>query len=1164
MLRIINIQGIRKGFMDKERVFEILEIEETKDEDVLKKAYRTKLVKTNPEDDPEGFVRLREAYEEALRLAKEDDAKEAPKDEIDLWVDKARKIYWNIEDRIDATKWEEILSDDICIGLDTEAVARERLLVMFMECCNVPHSIWEIIDNHFHYLDDYNNLIEIFPRNYIDFIVNQIKYEDFIDYELFYGDGGKDVDNLVNLIFKIKEKLDEIEAKDEDANELESDYAEFEAMLDEAYSLKASHPFVDTLHMIELMLHKKLDEANEIMQDLKDGFGELTNKDYMDNPYIKYSVTRVMRCVGYEEEAFELRNQLLENMPMHRGALLDNIDYYCKIGNFKEAKEKSIDFLDKFGNYPAALEYMRLANEKIMQDYKEKADAGDMDSLYDLGWCYFQNEMFEDCINLIESKIPERDSEYEFEYMNLSGRCLAAMGRFEEALTKLTRWKEILFNLTDDGSEKYQKRIKRKGYSNYIIGMCKFNIWDKDKSRQDMLDDAIESLREATQIEKDQKERLYCSDRMAMIYNVSKQYKKTIDVCNEILEKIPQYYSAYVFRQEAYYYLDYPKESMDDYYEAIKYYDKDSRTYELALMLLLDYKQLDEAKSVLETAKQAGVSSDQISFLEIKLRWKCARNEEDNNAILNQCLKELSDMEERFIDNKEENDMDDVADITYVMGLINLELGKRSLGFKYMQKTTEINPEKDRQVYWVLANVYDSENDYRKELKILKKLKKIEPDNMDIRFRIGKCYWCMDENDKARRQFEKVYKQMPQHYLINTYLNDYYLFMYKETLDKTMWEKAMFHAQKQYEINTSDYYLVKIGQLYWEIYDIDKAYDIFVKIKENDENIIDADYYLAKIAMTEWDYKKAHSLLKAAMKKNTETIFINDHLIYKAMIDVCIALGKFSEATDVAKICSLKFQAKTWEIEQQKRILDRSGAKEARLKLLKRLRVEKMAENAPDYVIGKISVDIAKQYYEMDKNNQGAKEIKRALTEVQGNVLASEYVYGEIVEIYEEITMQYKNAFKYALKIYEICESSDKPRRCLKLAVLAGKNGQKKKATQYFKIYNELVQKYYNEPKDYYNEEPGMRARLFTLGEYYYYVGDMENLAKCIDKMDKTRPCSFCNHCKCFELFMLKGYLNLLKGKNDKALSYFEKANVVNNYGAFTDKIVKNLINNKG
>ena len=56
--------------MNVDEIFGILGIEETRDEDEIRAAYRKLLLAANPEDDAEGFKRLRRAYEEAVEYAR--------------------------------------------------------------------------------------------------------------------------------------------------------------------------------------------------------------------------------------------------------------------------------------------------------------------------------------------------------------------------------------------------------------------------------------------------------------------------------------------------------------------------------------------------------------------------------------------------------------------------------------------------------------------------------------------------------------------------------------------------------------------------------------------------------------------------------------------------------------------------------------------------------------------------------------------------------------------------------------------------------------------------------------------------------------------------------------------------------------------------------------
>ena len=108
--------------MNRIEVFQILGIEETKDEKRIKNAYREKLSVTNPEDDPEGFKRLRNAYEEACRLAKDsgEAREEQPRDTTPsgLWVEEAAELDNNIHTRQDVRRWEKLFMEDCFLSLE--------------------------------------------------------------------------------------------------------------------------------------------------------------------------------------------------------------------------------------------------------------------------------------------------------------------------------------------------------------------------------------------------------------------------------------------------------------------------------------------------------------------------------------------------------------------------------------------------------------------------------------------------------------------------------------------------------------------------------------------------------------------------------------------------------------------------------------------------------------------------------------------------------------------------------------------------------------------------------------------------------------------------------------------------------------------------------------
>lgn len=209
----------------------VLGIEPTKDKDVITKAYRSELKKTNPEDNPEGFKELREVYEAALEYAETDDSKEAEnKTDVDLWVDSLAEIYDDFQRRIDPECWKQAFADKVCESIESSEKAFEGLMKFLMEHYYLPKAVWQELDARFELMARHDELCEKWPADFIDYVVVPgITYPENLPYNMFEpGVSGTDCDKLRRFY------LDALSAQGAEALEL----------LDKAEKLSESHPYV--------------------------------------------------------------------------------------------------------------------------------------------------------------------------------------------------------------------------------------------------------------------------------------------------------------------------------------------------------------------------------------------------------------------------------------------------------------------------------------------------------------------------------------------------------------------------------------------------------------------------------------------------------------------------------------------------------------------------------------------------------------------------------------------------------------------------------------------------------------------------------------------------------------------------------------------------------
>ncbi|MDE7426035.1 MAG: tetratricopeptide repeat protein [Lachnospiraceae bacterium] len=155
-------------------IWKILGIDPTVDKKVIKKAYHALLKDNNPEDNPAGFIQLREAYEKALVYAEsennqqdnwydiEEDEEETasftsinPKEQKFMeWCQKVLELYKNYERRNQVENWRELLYEDIPYQIDYYEKCRLWLYTNIMQPYNSIYMDREarlVLDGFFSY-----------------------------------------------------------------------------------------------------------------------------------------------------------------------------------------------------------------------------------------------------------------------------------------------------------------------------------------------------------------------------------------------------------------------------------------------------------------------------------------------------------------------------------------------------------------------------------------------------------------------------------------------------------------------------------------------------------------------------------------------------------------------------------------------------------------------------------------------------------------------------------------------------------------------------------------------------------------------------------------------------------------------------------------------------
>lgn len=659
--------------MDK---WKILGIDKTKDREVIKAAYRSRLVYVNPEDNPDGFMELRSAYEEALQESETDEnlPEDAPDENSLVYV--LTNLYEDFKRRIDVEEWRKIFERDEFVALDTSDASMHTFLSFLMTHYFVPQTVFQLIVETFNINEGKKELLETYPEGFIEHIVSNAKYSDVINYALFETDNS-DIDEFINMYYKLDAALQRGNVEEE------------QSCIDSLERFGIYHPYFE-ISKLRHALHKinedvsSQDERNlkyaDVLKEMQGRAEEIFDK-YREEVCIMLACGDfAMARADYDGAGkyYEMAQKADPSDYVARGRMGD---YYYAIGEYEQSRDIFVQLLEENSYDVGAHSRMVRANQGLIQKLNQTiSEKPEDDSLkLQLAWCYYRNALFEEAIEVLESFTPVDDSICK--YWDLLGRNYMYRGQYEKALDCFFTWlNEIKRVAAQDDDEKEVKERLHYQRANHFIADCYLRTKQYGEARK-YLGEALSEGRDFF---------VYSQEMLCRLEYECGNYEACIRACETLLEEGDSY--------DAYIYMAKSLDRIEEYSGVIKacehaiaMYPYGDMPYALELGVYWEFDYFDDMKSVIARFDALGCTSDRVDVYRARL----SAHEEDyassNELLLRICGKK----------GTEDTDIEDYFEVYALLGANYEDIGEDEQALEYYRKALQEAPEN----LWVLNRI---------------------------------------------------------------------------------------------------------------------------------------------------------------------------------------------------------------------------------------------------------------------------------------------------------------------------------------------------------------------------------------------------------------------------------------------------------------------------